>query len=251
VFGINSSTGWTGQRHIEGFPIGSIFLPRVVSAEIVGEGLNARAVNVMCESGPLIRPGTRLTRGGGPAVPCTADDAPEVYMGSTVPTREVSLNATLSLYQNIQIFTNFDYVGGHTMIDGITAAAHTFFRNTKGIHERTDPILLGYDALGSIGSNQPGLFDPSQFTLRNISLAYTVPQGWVDHLGADRITVTFSGQNLWRIWRAQTHGFGHEIVDSEIRTTGAGGGDPGGVAAYTQDGFPLFKRFLTTIRMTF
>jgi len=251
VFGQNASTGWSGQRHIEGFPIGSIFLPRVVSAEIEGTGLNARAVNVMCESGPIVRPGTRITRGGGPAVPCSAEDAPEVFMGSTIPTREVTVNTTLGLPRNIQLFANFDYAGGHTMIDGITAAAHTFFRNTKAIHERTDPILLGYDALGSIGSNQPGLFDASQLTLRNVSLAYTIPQAWADNIGADRMTVTFSGQNLWRVWRAQTHGFGQEIVDSEIRTTGGGGGDPGGLAAYTQDGFPLFKRFLATVRMTF
>jgi TonB-linked SusC/RagA family outer membrane protein len=251
VFGQNASTGWSGQRHIEGFPIGSIFLPRVVSAQIEGQGQGARAVNIMCESGPIVRPGTRLTRGGGPAVPCTAEDAPEVYMGTTIPTREATLNATLALPRNVQFFANFDYAGGHMMIDGITAAAHTFFRNTKAIHERTDPILLGYDALGAVGSNQPGLFDPSQVTLRNVSLAYTIPQGFTDNLGADRITVTFSGQNLWRVWRAQTHGFGQPIVDSEIRTTGGGGGDPGGIAAYTQDGFPLFKRFLTTVRMTF
>ncbi|MCA1789909.1 MAG: TonB-dependent receptor, partial [Thioalkalivibrio sp.] len=80
VFGQNASTGWTGQRHVEGFPLGSVFLPRVVSADIEGTGLAARATNVMCESGPIAWPGTRITRGGGPAVPCTSSaTAPEVY----------------------------------------------------------------------------------------------------------------------------------------------------------------------------
>jgi len=251
VFGQNASTGWTGQRHVEGFPLGSIFQPRVVSAEIVGTGSAARAVNVMCESGPIAWPGTRITRGGGPPVPCTAANAPEVYRGATIPTREFTLNTTVSLFENIRVFTNFEYGGGHYMVDGITAAAHMFFRNTKAIHERTDPILLGYEALGSIGSNQPGLFDASQLTLRTVSVSYTLPQAWAGQIGAERMNVTFSGQNLWKVWRGQTEGFGQPIVDSEIRTTGSGAGDPGGIAAYTQDGFPLFKRFLMTLRMTF
>jgi hypothetical protein len=251
VFGQNASTGWTGQRHVEGFPLGSIFEPRVVSADIVGEGQDARAVNVMCESGPPAWPGTNITRGGGPPVPCTADDAPEVYRGATVPRREFTFNTTLSLFENIRVFTNFEYSGGYVMVDGITAAAHMFFRNTKAIHERTDPILLGYEALGAIGSNQPGLFDASQLTLRNVSISYTLPQTLAARVGASRLNVTLSGQDLWKVWRAQTHGFGQEIVDSEIRTTGGTSTDPGGIAAYTQDGFPLFKRFLATVRVTF
>jgi TonB-dependent SusC/RagA subfamily outer membrane receptor len=251
VFGQNASTGWTGQRHVEGFPIGSIFEPRVVSAEIVGTGKDARAINVMCESGPPAWPGTRITRGGGPPVPCNAENAPEVYRGATIPTREFSFNPTLTFYDNLRLFASFDYIGGHKMVDGITAAAHMFFRNTKAIHERTDPILLGYEALGAIGSNQPGLFDASQLTMRHVSLSYTLPQNLIAPLGADRINVTVSGQDLWRVWRAQTHGFGREIVDSEIRTTGGDGSDPGGIAAYTQDGYPIFKRFLTTVRVVF
>jgi TonB-linked SusC/RagA family outer membrane protein len=251
VFGQNASTGWTGQRHVEGFPLGSIFEPRVVSAEIVGSGKNARAINVMCESGPPAWPGTRITRGGGPPVPCTAADAPEVYRGATIPTREFSFTPTVTFYDNLRLFASFDYVGGHHMVDGITAAAHMFFRNTKAIHERTDPILLGYEALGAIGSNQPGLFDASQLTMRNISLSYTLPQAWIARMGVDRVSVTLSGQDLWKVWRAQTHGFGQPIVDSEIRTTGGDASDPGGIAAYTQDGYPIFKRFLTTVRVTF
>lgn len=205
----------------------------------------------MCESGPIAWPGTNITRGGGPAVPCTAENAPEVYRGGTIPTREVTFNTTVSLFESIRLFTNFEYAGGHYMVDGITAAAHMFFKNTLAIHQRTDPLLLGYESLGSIGSNQPGLFDASQLTLRTLSVSYTVPQRIAAGIGADRMNVTLSGQNLWRVWRGQTHGFGREIVDSEIRTTGGTSTDPGGISAYTQDGFPLFKRFLVTLRMTF
>ena len=249
VFGQNASTGWTGQRHVEGFPLGSVFLPRVVSADIQGTGLAARATNVMCESGPIAWPNTRITRGGGPAVPCTSGDtAPEVYMGSTIPTREVDFNATVSLFENTRIFADFQYSGGHVMVDGITAAGHLFFRNTRAIHEKTDPILLGYDEIGEV--NQAGIFDPSQVTLRSLSVSHSFSGATAAKLGADRLNLTFSFQNLWRVWRAQDSAFGHEIVDSEIRTTGGTSTDPGGISAYTQDGFPLFKRFLVTLRVT-
>ncbi len=249
VFGRNFTTGWTGQRHAVGFPLGSIFLPVVVSSDIVGTGLEARATNVMCESGPIAAPGTRITRGGGAPVPCTSGEtAPEVYRGSTVPTRELGLNATMSFHDNTRLHIDFQYVGGHTMVDGITAGSHLFFRNTRAINEKTDPIFLGYDEIGEV--NPTGVFDASQLTMRSVSLSHTFSGDMAARLGASRLNLTFSGQNLWRAWRAQSEAFGHPIVDSEIRDTNGTTTDPGGISAYTQDGFPMFKRFLATVRVT-
>lgn len=249
VFGRNFTTGWTGQRHAVGFPMGSIFLPRVVSADIVGTGLAARATNVMCESGPIAAPGTRITRGGGAPVPCTSGEtAPEVFRGSTVPTREMAFNTTVSILGNTQFYVDFQYVGGHTMVDGITAGSHLFFRNTRAINEKTDPIFLGYDEIGEV--NPSGIFDASQLTMRSVSVSHTFSGNMASRLGADRLNLTLSGQNLWRPWRAQSEAFGHPIVDSEIRDTGGTSTDPGGISAYTQDGFPMFKRFLATVRVT-
>ncbi len=249
VFGRNFTTGWTGQRHAVGFPLGSIFLPVVVSADIVGTGLAARATNVMCESGPIAAPGTRITRGGGPPVPCTSGEtAPEVYRGSTVPTREMGFNATVSVLANTRFYVDFQYVGGHTMVDGITAGSHLFFRNTRAINEKTDPVFLGYDEIGEV--NPTGVFDASQITMRSVSMSHTFSADMAARLGASRLNLTLSGQNLWRPWRAQSEAFGHPIVDSEIRDTGGTSTDPGGISAYTQDGFPMFKRFLATARVT-
>ena len=250
IFGRNYSTGWTGQRHAEGFPLGSVFLPRVLSADIQGTGLAARAVNIMCESGPIVLAGTMMTRGGGAAVPCTSGEtAPEVYMGATVPTREISFNTTVTWRGNTRFYTDFQYAGGHIMVDGITAASHLFFRNTKAIHEKTDPILLGYDELGEV--NQSGIFDAGQLTLRSVSVSHTFGGDLAAKLGADRLNLTLSGQNLWKVWRAQSEAFGHKIVDSEVRDSGYTSTSPGGISAYTQDGFPIFKRFLATMRVTF
>ncbi len=170
-------------------------------------------------------------------------------MGATVPTREIDFNATVTLSQNTRVYADFQYAGGHTMVDGITAASHLFFRNTRAIHEKTDPIFLGYDALGEV--NQAGIFDASQLTLRSVSVSHTFSPAMAARLGASRLNLTLSGQNLWKVWRATSETFGHKIVDSEIRDSGSTGTSPGGISAYTQDGFPIFKRFLATLRVTF
>src|SRR5690606_32818391 len=174
--GNNPTTGWTHQLFVEGYPLGAIWLKKVVSADIEGVGADARAVNVMCEGGELV-PGTSdLSRGGGAAVPCA--QAPYIFRGGPVPTREASGTATLTLFSNLQLFAQVDYQGGHTMVDGNSAGAHLFFRNTREILERDDPMLLAYESLGSDGINQAGLIDASFVKLRRLSATYNLPRAW-------------------------------------------------------------------------
>jgi len=245
----NPTTGWAGQYFAEGFPLGAIFLKNVVSADISGTGADAVATNILCEGGTVL-PGTpNLSRGGGAAVPC--DQAPALFRGSPIPTREASLSSTLTLFNNLQLFAQVDYQGGHTMVNGTAAGAHLFFRVTKAIQERTDPILLAYEALGSDGINQGGLIDASFAKLRNVSLSYTVSDQIADRIGADRLNLTLSAHNLWTIWQATDDAFGYPIRDPEQRDTGAAGSDPGGLHAYVQEAWPPIRRLLLTARVTF
>ena len=245
----NPTTGWAGQYFAEGFPLGAIFLKRVTSADITGTGADAVAANILCEGGPVI-PGTpNLSRGGGSPVSC--DEAPFIFRGSPIPTREVSLGSTLTLSDNIQLFAQVDYQGGHKMVNGTAAGAHLFFRVTQAIQERTDPILLAYEALGADGINQGGLIDASFAKLRNVSVTYTAAEGLANRIGADRLTLTLSGHNLWTLWQATDDVFGYPIRDPEQRDTGAVGSDPGGLHAYVQEAWPPIRRMLLTARVTF
>jgi len=248
----NPSTGWARQRFVQGFPLGAIFQPRVVSADVENPGqANARAFNVMCESGPPAWPGTDLTRGGGPPVPCSQAGAPEVYRGTPIPTREVSTNATLTLFRDLRLYAQVDYVGGHTMIDGHVAAAHSFFRNTRAIIERIDPIPLAYEALGSLGTNQGGLHDASFARLRRVSATYQLPDGLTGQIGASRAVFSLSGENLAFLWRASKDGWGRKILDPESRAGQTRNEDPGGLTAYYQNVLPAFKRVTAQLRVTF
>jgi TonB-linked SusC/RagA family outer membrane protein len=247
--GANPTTGWAGQYYAEGFPLGAIFLKNVVSSDITGSGATAVATNVMCEGGPVVPDTPNLSRGGGSAVPCA--DAPFIFQGSPIPTREISTGVTLTLFDNLQIFGQVDYQGGHTMVNGTAAGAHLFFRVTREIHERDDPILLGYEALGADGINQAGLMDASFAKLRRIAATWTVPEQVAAQVGAERLTLTLAAHNLWTIWQATPEVFGYPIRDPEQRDTGAAGSDPGGLHAYIQEAWPPIKRLMLTARVIF
>ena len=85
-------------------------MTRVLSADIDRSGATPRAINMMCESGKVI-PGTNFSAGGGPAVPCAG--APAVYWGSPNPTWEGAFSSTLTLFKNLQLYANVDFLGDY------------------------------------------------------------------------------------------------------------------------------------------
>ncbi|HET9986417.1 MAG TPA: SusC/RagA family TonB-linked outer membrane protein [Longimicrobiales bacterium] len=234
-----------GQYHVPGFPLGSIFHTRVVSADIDRTGPVPKAVNMMCESGEKV-PGTNFSRGGGPPVPCA--QAPAVYWGSPLPTWEGGVTGTLTLFKNLQVYSQLDFLGGNTILSGDIRASLMSFRNQKAILEATDPILLAYDILDA--RRQPGIIKGGFAKLREVAATYTVPQGLTRRYGVSRASITVSGQNLWTPWVEQESDFGVRQVDPERRSVAGGGADPGGLTAYFQEGWPQLRRFLTTLRVT-
>jgi TonB-linked SusC/RagA family outer membrane protein len=235
-----------GQYHVPGFPLGSIFQRRIVSAQLDTTGPVPTAVNMMCEGGTKI-PGTNFSKGGGAPVPCA--QAPAVYWGNPLPSWDGAVTGTLTLWRDLELFALVDFLGGNTILSGDIRASLMSFRNQKSILERKDPILLGYDVLDT--RRQPGIVKGGFAKLREVSATYTLPQSWVRRTGASRASVTLSAQNFWTIWVAQRSDFGVKLTDPEIRNSAGAGADPGGLLGYNQEGFPQLHRILTTLRVTF
>ena len=236
-----------GQYHVAGFPLASVFRKRVVSADLVNVDGRNEPTNVMCESGPLV-PGGNFSEGGGPPVPCA--DAPEVYWGQPLPVWEGGVGANVSLYRNLQIYALVDFIGGRTFENGDVMHAHLTFRQTRAMQERTDPILLGYQSLGTAGRRQAGIIDGDFAKLRTISANYTLPQTFADAVRASRVTLTVTGQNLLTLWTAAPdEWYGHKLMDPE-RTNQAGGATPG-LEVFLQESWPQAKRVITTFRFSF
>ena len=95
------------------------------------------------------------------------------------------------------------------------SAQHRFFINSRAILERTDPILLGYEALGAQGLAQSGVVAGDFMKLRTLSASYTLPESIAELAWASRVAVTASIDNLWTIWQKSKESFGHPIMDIE------------------------------------
>ncbi len=242
---VQSSSSLNRQFHVEGFPLGSSFYKRVVSADLDGSSGRNTATNLMCEGGETVGD-SQFSMGGGAPVPCA--DAPEVYWGQPIPNIEGGLYANLRVGQNLTLYGLVDYVGGHTLSLGDVSAQHRFFINSKAILERTDPILLGYEALGAQGLAQPGVVAGDFVKLRTVSASYTLPESWAQQMWASRVSLTASVDNLWTIWQKSTESFGHPIMDIERARQSPG---QFGLNGYVQEGWPQMTRFTSTLRFTF
>ena len=217
------------QQHREGYPLAAFFQKRVVSADL---DANGRAINILCDGGP---------ENDGAAVDCAS--APRVYFGTPTPTWEGAVSSTLTLLNNFRLYALVDFRGGHMTQNGDINAAHTTFRNSKAIHEATDPILMAYDRIGV--TDPTGFFDAGFAKLREVSATYTVPAAWAARFGASRASITAAGRNLATLWVAQEDVFGLPVPDPEVRTPGSN------LSGYVQTVLPPFSQFVTTVRLSF
>ena len=229
---------WPGQRHVEGFPVASLFMKKVVSAEWDGQG---NLVNVLCEGGdPVV--------GGGPAVPC--DQAGTAFWGQPYPAWDIAATGTLR-YKDLSLSATADGQGGYIKCNGDIAWANVFFRNTREINlppGEQDPILAAYDQMGFVC--QAGTTNSGFFKLRDISLRYELPARLTSILGASRASVQLSAHNMFILWQADKEAFGTRVIDPEVHSSEDRNG-VGDKNAYTQDLWPQLQRIDVTIRAIF
>jgi TonB-dependent starch-binding outer membrane protein SusC len=206
-----------------GYSIGDLYAARVTSATFVN-GENGPVTNIMCDggTGPL-----SVDQGGTPEL-CGA--APhEVRWGHTQPTWQLSFNQTVSLGQYLRLAVTVDGTGGHRQSDSTGPARHTSYCTTRQCRIPDDPIVQAYRA---IGRGPLGFYEAGFAKLREVSLAFTLPQGMANKIGGRTGSLTFSGRNLAMLW-TKANGFntprsgwvpvlvGESITwDPETRSTG-------------------------------
>ena len=227
-----------GAYNVAGFPMGSFFYQRIVSATLTAPG---EVTDVMCEGG------TNFGNGNGTVVPC--DGAPLIFSGNPTPKWLSALSADIS-WRRWRLVGVAEFQGGHWMVDGNLGGAHIFFNDSKAAVEQTDPIFVGYQQLGAFGPT--GLMKAGFGKLRNVSLTYEVPERWAGWIGASSGSVTLTGANLATLWRAQDGTFGARAIDPEVRINATTFfNDPNLTNGYNQESWPQYRRFLATIRLAF
>ena len=179
-------------RQQVGFPVGSYWDYRVVSAEF---NANGTTKNAMCEDG----------KGGVTACLNATGSviAPRVFYGRTDPANEGSVSSTASIGRRFRLYGLVDWKTGQTQFNNNARARCQVFRICL---ENLDP--LNYDPVLIAQYDSPNLLrnftyaDASFAKLRELSLAVVLPEAVIRRAGAGTGTLTLSGRNLhtWTKW---------------------------------------------------
>lgn len=123
-------------------------------------------------------------------------DPVSVYMGPSVPTREMSFSNDFIMFGNLRLHSLFDYKGGHYMFNVKDWRRDRAQLSWATVNPAADPdeVLARMFAAQNWYDIQKADF----LKLRDLSLSYTLPAAVVGRF-ADGVTLMLAGHNL-RIW---------------------------------------------------
>jgi hypothetical protein len=180
------------QRHQVGYPVGSWFEQKVLSAEFAADGKTA--TNVQCADG---RGGSMLCTGADNRFG-TADDAPDIYIGRAVPKVETSITNTLTLWKRLRLYGLVDLKGGYKKLDGNARVRCAFFGGR--CRENFYPEEFAPEIIGQINSSNnlvDWFLDEGDFVrLREVSATYTLPNDLAARMRLSRASISVGGRNL-------------------------------------------------------
>jgi TonB-linked SusC/RagA family outer membrane protein len=179
------------QRHQDGYPLGGYWQVPILSyADKNGDGMISR-VNCPTNNGtanPQIA--------GGPACEVQLGDT-AVYLGSPFPTSEVSITPTLTLYKFATIRALFDHRGGQKLLNLNGHFRCVSFGICPEANSKNSPLVDQAAYIGGLMGTDAGYIEDASFTkLREVSVAFGVPQRLVSRYGFSGATLTFAGRNL-------------------------------------------------------
>ncbi len=223
------AVGLPNQTHVQGFPIASYFIKRVVSAEV--DPATGAVTSALCDGGP-----------GGTPVSC--DEAPLVFAGAPIPKVTGAFTTTVTLFKNLRLYGLVDFKRGHRRFNAdrwIRCAV--FFECLEAVSpEGVDPRLLADIQLGAdLQTISSFIEDADFFKLREISASYTLPERWAGAVGASRATITVSGRNL-HTWTD------YGGLDPESKSAQGAGGE---LDFFDQAVTPSLAQLVTTFSLTF
>lgn len=158
------------QRYQEGFPLAAYWAQRVQYDA----------------NGNLVK-----NAAGQPVI-----DPVSVYMGPSVPTKEVAFSSDFIVFERLRLHSLFDYKGGHYMFNVKDWRRDRAQLSWATVNPQANPdeVLARMFAAENWYDVQKADF----LKLRDLSLSYDLPAAFVGRF-ADRATLMLAGHNL-RIW---------------------------------------------------
>jgi hypothetical protein len=234
--GLTSVTAGSFLEHREGYPIGSFFEQHVLSAQLDAGG---KAINVQCDDG---QGGSMLCTGPDGRYG-TADDAPNVFLGRSLPKVEGSFSSTLTMFRNWRLYGLLDFKTGMKKVDGNTRVRCTFFGRCEENYypSRFDPVRIA-QIQSSRNLVDFLIADASFAKLREVSLAYSLPDAMARRAGARRASLSVAGRNLIT-WT--------NYPGLEPEAMFLGGSRGGNFGAFEQTTLPQLTSWIVSLNLTF
>lgn len=172
--------GWT-TRHQEGYPVGSFFAAKVLSATLDADGT---AIDMICDDGE------------GGSMSC--DDAPWVYLGHPSPDQEGSVSSSVTLFDQVRISGLMDFQFGQSkyLTDRWNRCAWRQNCEINAYPERFDPKAVGAAQNGGWNEFDWWVQKSSFARFRELSVEYTLSPRLASMLKAGSGSISVAGRNL-------------------------------------------------------
>lgn len=216
-------------QHVVGYAPGAWWDRRIVSADF--DPVTRLATNLQCDNG------------NGGTIACA--DAPRVFLGNSVPTREGSFSVGSTFLRNWRVNAFFDYRGGYKKLDGNYRVRCGAFRLCHELYfpedPAYDPALIAAVQAGTAYTHH--LIHDAGFTrFRELSLTYTVPSQYAGWLRASRANITLAGRNL-ALWT--------NFPGVEPEASFNGGTRGGAYGQWEQNVLPQLRSFVMTVNLNY
>jgi TonB-linked SusC/RagA family outer membrane protein len=205
------SLGWV-SRHAEGYPVGSLFAPRVIEATLDPDG---QVRDFRCDNGE--------------GQPVTCNEDAWIFQGHPDPNYEGSLTSTVQIGERFSIQALVQgKIGQHkyNLQEWWRRAAYQQHEMNVS-PEKYDVRDVAEAQHGNTGEFASWVNEASFVRFRELSLSYSLPNELAARIGATRGTISLAARNpfggiLWTAWPDPYHD--PEVVDAS--TTFSGNREP-------------------------
>jgi TonB-dependent SusC/RagA subfamily outer membrane receptor len=220
-----ASAGSLPPRHQVGYPIGSYFAPKIVSATV---GANGVASNVLCDDG----------KGG--TVACAS--APSLFIGRTTPRVEGAVTNSFTLFRSLRVSGLVDFKRDYVKVDGSQRFRCVVNRRCREWYypQEYDPKLIASLKGGTDVLPDGYINDASYVKLREISVMYELPENLNRFGRFSRATIGVAGRNL-HTWTS------YPGLDPEASFLGGTRG--GGFAQFDQTTNPQATQWVVSLNL--
>ena len=216
-------------------------------AQMNATGTNVDRSTVLCDQGLPASEGGPNILPGGATVPCDQYTDDGILLGPAYPNYSFHIAPTVTLFQDLQIFALAEGQYGRWIGSTDAQYACGIYRNCYEAVVRTEPLFLAGNLSGPFPDDRyQGRYLADFWKLRQIGMRYSFSRAVAQRVGADRIALSVSANNLFRLWQATDEDLaGNPIYDPEYTIPGD---DPQQLALWEMPGMSSIS---ATLRVTF